>query len=77
MWLPAMGVLTFLCDGTSAFTQIGWFFTKATLPTFGGAYAVLPYVYQGTVEHYQCVTPAQMVDGLALVRPRRTRSSCW
>jgi chromate transporter len=34
--------------------------------TFGGAYAVLPYVYQGGVETYQWVTPAQMIDGLAL-----------
>ena len=34
-------------------TQIGWFFTKAALLTFGGAYAVLPYVYQGAVEHHQ------------------------
>ena len=35
-------------DGT--LTQMGWFFTKAALLTFGGAYAVLPYVYQGAVE---------------------------
>jgi chromate transporter len=34
--------------------------------TFGGAYAVLPYVYQGAIEHYQWLTPAQMIDGLAL-----------
>ena len=38
-------------DGT--LTRMGWFFTKAALVTFGGAYAVLPYVYQGGVEHYQ------------------------
>lgn len=47
-------------------TQIGWFFTKAALLTVGGAYAVLPYVYQGAVEHYQWLTPVQMIDGLAL-----------
>jgi chromate transporter len=47
-------------------TQMGWFFTKAALLTFGGAYAVLPYVYQGAVEHYQWLTAAQMIDGLAL-----------
>jgi len=34
--------------------------------TFGGAYAVLPYVYQGAVEHYGWITPSQMIDGLAL-----------
>ncbi|MGZ5780286.1 MAG: chromate transporter, partial [Burkholderiaceae bacterium] len=45
---------------------MGWFFTKAAMLTFGGAYAVLPYVYQGGVETYQWVTPTQMIDGLAL-----------
>jgi len=47
-------------------TQMGWFFSKAALVTFGGAYAVLPYVYQGGVEHYAWLSPAQMIDGLAL-----------
>jgi chromate transporter len=47
-------------------TQMSWFFTKAAMLTFGGAYAVLPYVYQGGVETYQWVTPTQMIDGLAL-----------
>ena len=47
-------------------TQMGWFFTKAALVTFGGAYAVLPYVYQGGVENYQWLTGTQMIDGLAL-----------
>ncbi|WP_342119146.1 chromate efflux transporter [Pseudoduganella sp. OTU4001] len=46
--------------------QMGWFFTKAAMMTFGGAYAVLPYVYQGGVEHFQWLSAAQMVDGLAL-----------
>jgi chromate transporter len=45
---------------------MGWFFTKAALLTFGGAYAVLPYVYQGVVDHYQWLTPTQVIDGLAL-----------
>jgi chromate transporter len=51
-------------DGT--LTQMGWFFTKAALLTFGGAYAVLPYVYQGAVEHFGWLTGPQMMDGLAL-----------
>jgi chromate transporter len=42
------------------------FFTKAALLTFGGAYAVLPYVYQGAVETHGWLTPLQMIDGLAL-----------
>jgi chromate transporter len=49
-----------------ALAQMGWFFTKAALMTFGGAYAVLPYVYQGAVEHYHWLTGSQMIDGLAL-----------
>ena len=47
-------------------TQTALFFTKAALLTFGGAYAVLPYVYQGVVEHYHWISPQQMIDGLAL-----------
>jgi len=47
-------------------TQMGWFFTKAALVTFGGAYAVLPYVYQGGVETHGWLTGQQMIDGLAL-----------
>ena len=45
---------------------MAWFFTKAALLTFGGAYAVLPYVYQGAVEHHGWLTATQMIDGLAL-----------
>jgi chromate transporter len=48
------------------FTQMSWFFTKAALLTFGGAYAVLPYVYQGAVNTYEWLTATQMIDGLAL-----------
>lgn len=51
-------------QGTLA--QLGWFFTKAALLTFGGAYAVLPYVYQGAVDHFHWLSAAQMIDGLAL-----------
>lgn len=46
--------------------NMGEFFTKAALLTFGGAYAVLPYVYQGGVETYGWLTGTQMIDGLAL-----------
>jgi chromate transporter len=45
---------------------MGWFFTKAALLTFGGAYAVLPYVYQGAVVGHGWLSGAQMIDGLAL-----------
>ncbi|GAA4019155.1 chromate efflux transporter [Actimicrobium antarcticum] len=55
-----------LFGGSSTAAQLGWFFTKAAMLTFGGAYAVLPYVYQGAVDHYHWLTAAQMIDGLAL-----------
>ena len=47
-------------------TELSWFFTKAALLTFGGAYAVLPYVYHGVVEEFHWLTPGQMIDSLAL-----------
>ena len=66
LWLLPMGLLLASYGWHGTLTQIGWFFTKAALLTFGGAYAVLPYVNQATVEHYQWLTTAQMMDGLAL-----------
>ncbi len=60
----AILAMTYGWDGT--LTQMGWFFTKAALVTFGGAYAVLPYVYQGGVEQYAWLSGTQMIDGLAL-----------
>ncbi len=57
IWLGVMAVLCAKYGWNGAFTQMGWFFTKAALLTFGGAYAVLPYVYQGAVEHYHWLTP--------------------
>jgi chromate transporter len=66
IWMAALGALAALFGWDSALAQMGWFFTKAALLTFGGAYAVLPYVYQGAVEHYQWLTATQMIDGLAL-----------
>jgi len=66
LWALPMGLLTALYGWDGTLTQMGWFFTKAALLTFGGAYAVLPYVYQGAVGHYGWLTPTQMIDGLAL-----------
>jgi chromate transporter len=45
---------------------MGGFFTQAALLTFGGAYAVLPFVTQAAVVQYGWLTAAQMMDGLAL-----------
>ncbi len=66
LWIVPMGLLIGVWGWAHAYTQMGWFFTKAALLTFGGAYAVLPYVYQGVVGHYGWLTPEQMIDGLAL-----------
>lgn len=66
LWTVPMFALWFLVGWQHDFTQMAWFFTKAALLTFGGAYAVLPYVYQGAVAHYGWLTPTQMIDGLAL-----------
>jgi chromate transporter len=66
LWCLVMGLLFLRYGWYGTLTQMGWFFTKAALLTFGGAYAVLPYVYQGAVDHYQWLTATQMIDGLAL-----------
>ena len=66
LWVVAMAVLVSVNGLQGTLTQMGWFFTKAALLTFGGAYAVLPYVYQGAVETHQWLSGPQMIDGLAL-----------
>lgn len=50
----------------STFVSLGVFFSKAAMVTFGGAYAVLPYVAQQAVEHFGWLSPNHMIDGLAL-----------
>lgn len=66
LWFVPILLLTLGLGWQHAYTQMAWFFTKAALLTFGGAYAVLPYVYQGAVNHYTWLSPTQMIDGLAL-----------
>lgn len=66
LWLLPMAGLVWAWGWDGTLVQMGWFFTKAALLTFGGAYAVLPYVYQGAVEHFGWLTGPQMMDGLAL-----------
>jgi chromate transporter len=64
--LAAWLVLAALYGPSGALAQMGWFFTKAAMMSFGGAYAVLPYVVQGAVGHYSWLSAGQMIDGLAL-----------
>ena len=66
LWATPLGYLVIQNEWDHTFTQMSWFFTKAALLTFGGAYAVLPYVFQGAVEQFGWVTATQMIDGLAL-----------
>jgi chromate transporter len=66
LWALPMAALFTAFGWEHTLSQMGWFFTKAALLTFGGAYAVLPYVYQGGVEQFQWLTATQMMDGLAL-----------
>ena len=66
LWAVPMALLAGAHGLHGTLAQMGWFFTKAALLTFGGAYAVLPYVYQGAVEQFQWLTGTQMIDGLAL-----------
>ncbi|MBI5790158.1 MAG: chromate efflux transporter [Rhodocyclales bacterium] len=63
----AIGAASLLAlRGSSDLFHMGEFFTKAAFLTIGGAYAVLPYVYQGAVEHFGWLSGPQMMDGLAL-----------
>jgi len=62
IWAAAMLAIS----GSKDLYHLGEFFTKAAFLTIGGAYAVLPYVYQGAVEHFGWLTGPQMMDGLAL-----------
>ncbi len=64
LWFAPV-LLASVMQGGDLYAQLGGFFSKAAVVTFGGAYAVLPYVGQQAVEHYHWITPGQMLDGLA------------
>ncbi len=66
LWGLPLGGVAWINGWSHPLTQMGWFFTKAALMTFGGAYAVLPYVHQAAVLHYGWLSATQMMDGLAL-----------
>jgi chromate transporter len=62
IWAAAMATIA----GNTDLLRMGEFFTKAAFLTIGGAYAVLPYVYQAAVEQFGWLSGPQMMDGLAL-----------
>ena len=66
LWCLPLAAVVALQGTQSTLAQMAWFFTKAALLTFGGAYAVLPYVYQGAVSQFGWLSAPQMMDGLAL-----------
>jgi len=66
LWAIPFAVIVSSFGWGHTYSQMSWFFTKAALLTFGGAYAVLPYVYQGAVEGFGWLSATQMIDGLAL-----------
>ena len=66
LWLcPLIAILAFL-GPSSVYSDIGLFFSKMAVVTFGGAYAVLAYMAQQAVETYGWLRPGEMLDGLGM-----------
>jgi len=66
LWALTLGGLALALGSAHTLTRMGEFFTQAALLTFGGAYAVLPYVTQAAVSQFGWLSATQMMDGLAL-----------
>ena len=66
LWLTPTIVAGLMAGWHSTLFKEGVFFSKAAVVTFGGAYAVLPYVAQEAMNHYGWLHPGQMMDGLGL-----------
>jgi chromate transporter len=66
LWWGPVLLAAFCLGPNHTVAQEGIFFSKAAMVTFGGAYAVLPYVAQQAVEHYHWLQAPQMLDGLGL-----------
>ncbi len=64
-WVPLILLGMAIGWKSTPFLQ-GLFFSKASMVTFGGAYAVLPYVAQQAVVHFEWLSKGQMMQGLAL-----------
>ena len=65
LWVTPVLVVGALLGWHSVWVNQGVFFSQAAMVTFGGAYAVLPYVAQQAVDTHGWLTAAQMIDGLA------------
>lgn len=66
MWLAPTAILVATLGPDDVFSNIGMFFSKMAVVTFGGAYAVLAYVSQEAVSTYHWLAPGEMINGLAL-----------
>jgi chromate transporter len=66
IWLLPIAAVAAWRGPGDTLTEMGWFFSRASLVTFGGAYAVLAYVNVAAVQTYGWLLPGQMVVGLGL-----------
>ena len=66
IWLLPLLILTLLVGSENVILELGWFFSKLAVVTFGGAYAVLAYMAQDVVVAHEWLTSGQMMDGLGL-----------
>jgi chromate transporter len=66
LWFVPLIVLAATLGFADVFTQIGLFFSKLAVVTFGGAYAVLAYMAQEAVQNYGWLAPGEMLDGLGM-----------
>jgi chromate transporter len=66
LWFTPLLILGSWLGWNHTIAQEGIFFSKAAIVTFGGAYAVLPYVAQHAVEHYHWLSRDQMLHGFGL-----------
>jgi chromate transporter len=66
IWFVPLGMLVLIFGSESVFVTEGTFFSQAAVVTFGGAYAVLPYISQQAVYKYGWLQPAEMLDGLGM-----------
>ncbi|MCG8434799.1 MAG: chromate efflux transporter [Gammaproteobacteria bacterium] len=66
LWLAPVAVLLIFLGPENIYSDIGVFFSKMAVVTFGGAYAVLSYVAQEAVQAHAWLAPGEMIDGLAM-----------
>jgi len=66
LWCAPVILLSFWLGSNHTVVREGIFFSIAAMVTFGGAYAVLPYVAQQAVQTYHWLSAGQMLDGLGL-----------